>query len=293
MKLAIITPFKNESKTLEPFIKSILKQNYRDFRWLLVNDGSDDDGEVLAKSLLSGYDNITVVNRESKVGVRKTGGNVVDVINEGISMFKDLEYDWDILLKIDADTELIEDNHFDFICGKFRDNDDLGIASGNVFHYSSQGQKIYESKYRWKTQGQAKFYRKECFEAIGGLKPFKGWDGIDDAFARSKGYITQKFYELDVLHKYETQTRTDEGGIFAGVKREVSGYRNRAYPLYFYIVKALKLMPKKPFILRATYFLLYSFYANIFISHKLNKEEVKMIRRHIRNQIIDQFDYID
>ncbi len=291
MKLVMITPLKDEADTLSELLDSIDKQTVQPELIVLIDDGSTDKtGEIVDSFCEASHKRISIHN---KPRARATGGHVVDLINQGLIEIDKLVPDWDILLKIDGDIELIDTFHFEHIVKKFEENDNLGIASGNVFHYSNEGQKIYESKYRWKTQGQAKFYRKECFDAIGGLKPFKGWDGIDDAFARSKGYITQKFYELDVLHKYETQTRTDEGGIFAGVKREVLGYRNRAYPLYFYIVKALKLIPKKPFILRAIYFLLYSFYANIFISHKLNKEEVKMIRGHIRNQIKDQFDYID
>lgn len=293
MRLGIITPFKNESNTIEVFLKSVLKQVNCDYHWLLINDSSDDGGEKIAGKLIEGSDNISLINKTSSLGKRKTGSNVVHIINEGIEYFKSIDYRWEVLLKIDADIDLVDINHFEFILDKFKKNKVLGIASGNVFHFTESGVKVYESKYRWKTQGQAKFYRRECFEEMGGLKPFKGWDGIDDVLAREKGFITQKFYELEVHHKYETQTRSAEGGIFAGVKREVMGYRNRAYPLFFYFGKTVKLITKKPLLIRAFFFFLYSIYANVFIRHKLSQKEVKIVRNHIKHQLKDDFEYID
>lgn len=293
LKLGIITPFKNESETIGTLVDSILTQKNVDFYWLLINDGSTDNGESIVKAKISNHKNVNIIDRVGATQERKTGGNVVQLINDGIKYFSENNYKFDILLKIDADVELIDDNHFKFILDKFEKFPKLGIASGNVFHISTTGAKVFESKYKWKTQGQAKFYRKSCLEDIGGLKPFKGWDGIDDVMARNLGYITQKFFELEVKHMYETQTRSAEGGLFAGIKREVMGYRHRAYPFWFYTVKSSKLLFQRPYFIRAFYFLIFSIYANIKIEHKLDNKEVEMVRKHIKRQLFGTFDYVE
>ena len=280
MKFVAVVPLKDEEKTLDALLASVEKQTLQPQKIVLINDGSQDRTSNIINQYAKDHQNAVTLHNESQP--RSTGGHVVRLVNQGLKEIEKTIPDWEVLLKVDGDIELSDSDHFEFLINKFKQNKMLGIASGHVYYADEKGNKVYESNYRWKTQGQAKFYRRECYDEMGGIKPFKGWDGIDDILARSKDFITQKFYDYEVLHKYETQTREAEG----------EGYRYRAYPFYWYILKSLKQVFKKPILIRSIYFLSYAIYANIFIEHKLTKAEVKLCRAFLRKRYKGNFKYI-
>jgi hypothetical protein len=49
-------------------------------------------------------------------------------------------------------------------------------------------------------RGALKLYRRECFEAIGGVRELLGWDGIDQTYARMRGYRTRTFEQIVARH---------------------------------------------------------------------------------------------
>ena len=47
--LALITPARNEERFIELTLRSVIAQNLRPIRWIIVNDGSTDrTGEIVA-----------------------------------------------------------------------------------------------------------------------------------------------------------------------------------------------------------------------------------------------------
>jgi len=242
MNLVIITPFRNEGKSIVNTIESIIKQSIHPNKWILIDDGSDDDSPEIVKNYQNKYPFIHYYRRKQSSQSRATGNNVVEVFNEGLEELESLNIRWEIVSKFDADLMIDRNDYLEFLLNKFSEFPKLGIASGVTYIKTEDNKKIIESVHRWHTQGQTKFYRKECLKAMGGLKPFKGWDGIDDILARDNGYITEKFFEQEIWHIYPTQTRSAEGGFKKGLLREAMGYRNMGYPFYMYIFKSLKLI---------------------------------------------------
>ena len=47
--LTLFTPTYNRARTLPNLYRSILRQAYYDFEWIIVDDGSTDDTETLVK----------------------------------------------------------------------------------------------------------------------------------------------------------------------------------------------------------------------------------------------------
>ena len=284
MKLGIVTPFKNEKNTIEKFIRSVLKQKNCDYKWLLIDDGSNDGGDQIAKDLTSDRENIRVVHRKQTPGQRKTGSNVVDIIYEGIEIFEQKSFDYDVILKIDADLEIDNENYFSGILQKFEHNSDLYIASGAIYNLE-KGEKVLETKYFWHTQGQTKFYRKEFLKEIG-VKRMTGWDGIDDILAIESGKETRVFGEYMVRHFYKTRTRNVESGIWGGYQREALGYVNRYYPFYMFFLKAFKFSLRKPYLIGGLYFLAYSLKYKFDHEEILTKEEIKMVKRFCYKRLL-------
>lgn len=288
MKLLIITPFKNEEGSIAQTIDSIDKQTSKPEGWILVDDKSTDTSPDIVKHYCqkTGYMHYCIKENE---GARSTGKNVIDVFNFGLSKATELGIDWDIVLKLDADLVIEQADYLEFILNKFEQHPALGIASGATY-VIKDGKKVIESKHKWHTQGPNKFYRRECLEAIGGLKPYKGWDGIDDVLARHHGYITEKFFEQPIWHLYPTQTRSTEGGFNKGIIREAISYQNRNYPLYMFLLKAGKLA-KAGKITSAFLFLFYGVKLKVFTKPLVTKEEGKIVREFLKQRFFNGFKY--
>ena len=278
MKLLIITPFKNEQTTIERTLQSICRQTTEPVKWLLIDDNSTDHSADIVKRYESKYPFIQYIKREAQVG-RSTGANIVNLFNYGLEIAAKEGIEWEVVLKLDADLIIDKHNYLAFMLDKFTHHKELGIASGATYIIQG-GKKSIESNHKWHTQGPNKFYRKECLEEMGGLKPFKGWDGIDDILARDKGFITQKFFEQPILHLYPTQSRSAEGGITRGLIREAEGYQNRDYPFYMFLLKSFSLVRKKG-LYSSLYFLCYGIKIKLFKKPLVNKEESRVIRRFL------------
>lgn len=289
MKLLIITPFKNEEVSVGQTLASIVKQSLYPTAWLLLDDGSEDDSPRIVQEYAARYSFIKYHRRERGSAVRATGNNVVELFNLGLAMAEEMNINWDIVSKLDADLVIQKEDYLEFIVKKFKNYPKLGIASGVTFIIKDEG-KVIESKHRWHTQGPNKFYRKECLQAIGGLKPFKGWDGIDNILARDKGYITEKFFEQDVLHLYPTQTRDVEGGVRQGLLREAYGYRNMGYPFFMYLFKAGKLLKERS-MYEGCLFLFYGIKATLISRPLVSKNEARAVRRFMAKRVENKFTY--
>jgi len=282
-KLLVVSPIKNEEKTISYLLDSILRQTISPRRWLIVDDNSIDKSmDIVSRYISCGY--IDILNYEQS-SERKTGGHVVDLVNYGLNYADKQRIEWNILLKIDGDIEIQNDDYFEFILCEFEKYPKLGISSGSVFHYDNN-KKVIETKYLWHTQGQSKFYRRKCLEDIGGLRPWIGWDGIDDILARDMGYDTVVYPQFELRHFYKTRTRKEEGGIINGLKREAIGYRNRSYPLILYIFKTVKLLFDKPYIIKGVYFFIIGMFYIVTRKSKLTKNEKKVVRKFLINRLL-------
>jgi glycosyltransferase involved in cell wall biosynthesis len=289
MELLIITPFKNEEVSVGQTLASIVKQSLHPAAWLLLDDGSVDESPGIVQDYAAQYHFIRYCRRDSSSVARATGNNVVELFNLGLTMAEEMNISWDIVSKLDADLVIQRDDYLEFIVEKFKSYPKLGIASGTTFIIKDKA-KVIESKHRWHTQGPNKFYRKECLEAIGGLKPFKGWDGIDNILARDKGFITEKFFEQEVLHLYPTQTRDVEGGIRQGLLREAYGYRNMGYPFFMYLFKAGKLLKERS-MWEGCLFLFYGIKATLVSRPLVSKNEERAVRRFMAKRVENKFTY--
>lgn len=49
IEISVFTPTYNRAKSLEKLYQSLLNQTYKNFEWIIVNDGSEDDTDALAR----------------------------------------------------------------------------------------------------------------------------------------------------------------------------------------------------------------------------------------------------
>lgn len=201
VQYVIVSPVRDEEKYLRQTIECVIRQSIRPSKWVIVNDGSTDATGEIIDTYARRYSWIRAVHRENR-GFRKSGSGVVEAFNDGYRCLQ--ESSWDFLVKLDGDLSF-EDEYFERILGRFRANPRLGIAGGAVFHMVN-GQLQPENGPRFHVRGATKVYRRECWQAIGGLRAAPGWDTVDEVQANMLGWSSETFTDLQVVHHRFTGT---------------------------------------------------------------------------------------
>ena len=88
-KISIVIPIYNAEKYIDKLLNSILRQTYKDYEVIFVNDGSKDASLDLLKKYAEKYDFIKVVNQKNKGrsearnnGVKKTTGQYITFVDQ-------------------------------------------------------------------------------------------------------------------------------------------------------------------------------------------------------------------
>lgn len=88
--ISVIMPVYNGVRYLEEAIASILRQTYKDFEFIIINDGSTDDSLKIVRSFLERDSRIIVISRENR--------GLTASLNEGIEAAEG-----DFIARMDAD----------------------------------------------------------------------------------------------------------------------------------------------------------------------------------------------
>lgn len=239
-KYIIISPLRNEGKYIEKTIVSVIAQNIQPQEWIIVNDGSTDKSPKIVEKYLAGYSWIKLVNLPDRCGY-KPGKGIVEVFNKGFELIS--SFDWEFVVKLDCDLEF-EADYFERVLKEFKKNDKLGIASGAMFLLTKKQRYVLEKNQEDHPWGASKVYRRECFEAIGGLKPIPGWDLADILSAQMDGWETKCFNDLKVVHFKLT------GGLRKGFTRGkflLGKLQYRfGYTFYYTFLKAVYRLTERP-----------------------------------------------
>ena len=89
-KFSIIIPCYNEEKYIERCLKSIIKQTYRNFEIIIINDGSTDKSLDIIKKYQERNKCIKCVNQEN-MGVAATRNNAIKYITGNKFIFIDAD----------------------------------------------------------------------------------------------------------------------------------------------------------------------------------------------------------
>jgi hypothetical protein len=128
--------------------------------------------------------------------------------------------------------------------------------------------------------GAVQFFRRECFEQIGGYLPIPGGmeDGIAEITARYNGWKTRSYEDLPVVHHRELGTvgrSVYEARFQAGATAYVVGFG-----FAYQTVRALSRLSERPFVVGSA--LIIAGYLWALVSRKprvVSDEIVRFIRR--------------
>jgi glycosyltransferase involved in cell wall biosynthesis len=198
-------------------------QNHRPLRWIIVNDGSNDQTGAIIDEAAQTHDWIIPVHRPDR-GFRQQGGGVVETFYAGYDHIGDLE--WDFLVKFDADLSF-EPDYFERCLAIFAAEPKLGIGGGMICQ-EIDGQLHCESPKdpAFHVRGATKIYRRECWQQLGRLLQAPGWDTLDELKANMLGWTTRTFKEVPLKHHRYTGTvdGTWKNYVKFGLGSYISGY---------------------------------------------------------------------
>jgi len=206
-RLLIVTPVRNEAAHIERVARGLAAQTRRPERWLVVDDGSDDETPQILRRLGAELDFMQVVS--TPPGLTQASADRLAVaaapraFNYGLHTLDPRELSlFTHLGKLDGDVELFPD-YFATILAEFDRNPRLGIAGGVVLE-QHEGEWQAAASAREHVRGALKLYSRECFGAIGGVWERLGWDGVDEVTARMRGFQTRSFDAAKGYHHRHT-----------------------------------------------------------------------------------------
>ncbi len=271
-RYVIITPVRDEEKYIETTIECVLRQTVPPEEWIIVDDGSTDQTGTVLDRYAAQYPWIRVIHRVNR-GFRKSGGGVMEAFYDGYDSRKC--NDWDFLVKLDGDLTFAPD-YFQKCFEHFAQEPRLGIGGGDIC-YEVGGKLEVEAVPKFHVRGATKIYRKDCWEAIGGLFSGAGWDTIDEVKANMLGWDTHGFRELQLVH--HRLTGSADGFLRDRVKYGsicfVCGY----HPLYV-LARCLYRSVRKPYVI-GSLAILFGFLKSYFgRAPKVNDEQfVRYLRK--------------
>lgn len=193
MKFLIIIPAHNEENNLPFTLDSLLHQSCKDFKIVVVNDGSTDGTQEVIRKYADKDSRFTSVSLQKSL--HQPGSKVVNAFKNGL---QDQNMDeFDIICKFDADIILPED-YLETVKDSFQKNPQYGLVGG-LLYVEKDEQWVYEgNSNKHHVRGPMKAYRKECFVQMKGIRETLGWDNIDAILLENLGWKEVVLPELHV-----------------------------------------------------------------------------------------------
>jgi len=237
----LITPARNEARSIDLTLKSGVAQTVRPAKWVIVSDGSTDGTDDIVSRYAAEHRWIELVRMPER-SERHFAGKV-HAFNAGYARVKDLNYD--MIASLDGDISFDED-YFAFLLGKLAEDPELGLV-GTPF----KGSSTYD--YRFVSiehvSGACQLFRRKCFEDIGGYVPVKagGIDHIAVITARMKGWKTRTFTDKVCLHHRELGSAAHSAGTARRFRDGTLDYALGGHPLWE-LFRAAYQTTKRPFV---------------------------------------------
>jgi poly-beta-1,6-N-acetyl-D-glucosamine synthase len=198
-RVLIISAVRNEAAHIELLVAAMAAQTRQPDEWIVVDDGSTDGTRELLDRAASSLAFMRVLGAPTlDIGLgadRLVHASEARAFNHGLRFAAGFTH----VGKLDGDVELPPD-YYERVLLEFRQDQELGIAGGVLAERSPTGWKVRDDSYLQHVRGALKLYSRECFEAIGGIRPMLGWDGIDEVLARLHGYRTRSFRAIVARH---------------------------------------------------------------------------------------------
>lgn len=242
-RYVLVTPARNEERHIGRTMAAVARQSALPERWVIVDDGSADNTSGVVRDMARRLPFVRLLSRPAGSG--RCFGSKVRAFEAGVRELEEVEYDYIGIL--DADITLGQ-TYYETVMRRMEREPRLGLAGG-VRRYDLDGRKRYRVLSKpWSVCGAVQFFRRQCFEDIGGFMPLKhgSEDALAEIMARMKGWEVRAFQDLVVHH--HKRMGSGRGGILRARFREGQADSSlRTHPVYE-AAKLLYRMVEKPYV---------------------------------------------
>jgi glycosyltransferase involved in cell wall biosynthesis len=273
----LVSPCKDEAEYIEKTLRSIARQTVKPAQWVIVDDGSRDDSMTIVAQYQAELPFIKVVHRDS--GARKVGAGVIEAFNAGLAA---VDVPHDFICKFDVDLEL-PDRYFEIMLARMAADPRLGTCSGKAYYrHPRTGAPVSELCGDETSVGMIKFYRRACFEAIGGFVSDNGWDMFDGHQARWHGWRATSWDDPEIRFIHLRPMGSSQKSIYHGRARHGDAqYRIGSHPLFFAAAALNRAVRQPPYLTGAGYFVAGYLRAMLSGTRRLGDEDfTRFLRRY-------------
>ncbi|MCP4070605.1 MAG: glycosyltransferase family 2 protein [Hyphomicrobiales bacterium] len=251
-RYCLISPVRDEAEFVRRTLDSVIAQSELPAKWVIVDDGSKDETPKILAEYAEKHEFIQIIKREDRGG-RNVGPGVIDAFYRGYDQVNLEAYDF--ICKLDMDLDMPR-QYFAILMNRMEIEPRLGTCSGKAYYPAPQnieksfaGPLISEHCGDEASVGAAKFYRRECFEAIGGFVRQVMWDGIDCHRCRMAGWIARSWDEPNLIFLHLRPMGSSDQSIFVGRMRHGFGQWFMGTGLVYISASAIYRMTKRPFVI--------------------------------------------
>ncbi|MBK7979781.1 MAG: glycosyltransferase family 2 protein [Ignavibacteriae bacterium] len=282
----LISAAKNEQDYIGKTIESVIRQNIKPILWCIVSDGSTDKTDEIIQEYSKTNLFIKYI-RNDKTDDRNFASKVY-ALNIALKYISEIKIDYDFIGNLDADT-VFDSDYYSKILEEFKKNEKLGLAGG-IFFETYKGKKIKVVLASNSVRGAVQFFRRKCFEEIGGFVPLKngGEDIITEVTARMKGWEVRSFEHLHVQNL--RLSGTGRWGVIETKFREGFLAHSIGYHPLFQIIKSFYRFKERPLIISGILHLLGYLWAVITNNNiKVSKEFKTYLRKEQMQRLKETF----
>jgi glycosyltransferase involved in cell wall biosynthesis len=287
MTYILITPAKNEEKSLYNLIESVASQSIKPALWVIVNDGSTDKTPSIIKETELKYNWIKSVQLDESI--RDLGIHYAYICRKGFDFgiryckINSIQYEYIGLL--DADMVLCTD-YFNRLIKEFEKNSKLCIASGGIYYIDNKFNEIWEKGRDDLPRGGARIWRRKCFKKTGGYLLTYSPDSVSNIKAKLMGWETKQFKEIKAI---QTRMTSSAEGFWKGYEMKgVSSYFVNTNSLLV-MLKGIKYLFKKPYYIGIAY--LWGYITSLIRREKrIDDEEIRHYYKYMRpKELVDYY----
>jgi glycosyltransferase involved in cell wall biosynthesis len=215
-------------------------------RWIIVDDGSTDQTPTILREYATRFSFISVYRRQDR-GHRNVGPGVIDAFYHGYEKVR--THGFDYLCKLDLDLALPV-RYFESLMERMEADPRIGSCSGKPY-IRKRGVIEPEAGFGDEMSvGASKFYRRQCFDEIGGLAREVMWDGIDCHRARMLGWKVRCWDDIpDLRFVHLRPTGSSQGGILSGSMRHGFGQYFMGTSFLYIMISAIYRSMMPPYII--------------------------------------------
>ncbi len=281
LRYVLVTPAWNEERHLDELVRSMTHQTVLPLRWVIVSDGSTDKTDEIVRSYADRYPWIALLRRERTSG-RDFAGKA-QAVNAGYESLKSLYFD--LFGNLDADITLPPD-YYEFLIARFLERPELGVA-GTPFVEDAANPTAHSYAHAFAdlshVSGACQFFRRRCFEEIGGYTPVKegGIDWVAVTMARMRGWTTRTFVEKACFH-HRAMGTADRSRLRARFRHGREEYLVGGHPMW-QLLRGVFQMKNSPFVLGGL--CLMAGYASAWLSGEPSPIPPELREFHRREQV--------